>query len=166
MCSLTDFIIYSGYFPLHEDTRRSHKPHSLHQDTKSSSLPRSETSEPRPPLEALADSCLRSTFMPTGNYYPSNYKDKSRSKEAKPPIFIPTRMTSGHLCESWQASDIKQKTQRHQARAPEAVANARRLHFFGQIPQSPKLLPLEVPGPVTSLELEGGEFDFEEWLFE
>ncbi|KAH8587013.1 hypothetical protein B0O99DRAFT_694921 [Bisporella sp. PMI_857] len=88
--------------------------------------------------------------MPMGKYYPSNYKNKSKSRDF-----------------DWQESDIKRKVQQYRADLVEPAVIAGPMSFCGYKPQSLRLLPLESPGLVMPMDLdECGDSDSGEWLFE
>ncbi|KAI1131036.1 hypothetical protein F5Y10DRAFT_94867 [Nemania abortiva] len=125
----------------------------------------------------------RSSPLPMGKYYPSNYerrKDEKKGKHHRPKTSDPTTSKSdtqvphinqpssvGHLRNESEAKRRLQQYQRdmiaqatialNRGTATEAALGPiRSLGFTGMIkPSKPRLAPLGSPGPVTPMELEG-----------
>lgn len=89
--------------------------------------------------------------MPLGKYYPSNYKNKSKTLDKLAPAAATTSNQPQH---ARKKSDIKKKLQQYQKDLVEQAATAARMSISGVKPASPRLLPLNSPGPITPMELE------------
>lgn len=96
-----------------------------------------------------AESLLMS--IPLGKYHPSNYKNKVKIPEK---IVTQTTTTPNQPKHSRQRSDVKKKLQQYQRDMVEQAALAGRMQVPGMKPISPRLLPMNSPGPVTPMELE------------
>ena len=89
--------------------------------------------------------------MPKGKYHPSNYKNKVVIPEKLAPL-VPAA-AKGHTRKN---SDVKKKLQQYQREMVEQAAMAGNIQLTGGKPTSPRLIPLNSPGPVTPMELEEG----------
>lgn len=101
----------------------------------------------RAPLAAAA----LPVAMPLGKYHPSNYKNKVKIPEK---LVAQTASAAGQSKHGRKNSDIKKKLQQYQRDMVEQAAMAGRMQIPGMKPISPRLLPLNSPGPVTPIELE------------
>jgi len=93
--------------------------------------------------------------MPLGKYHPSNYKNKVKIPEKL--VVTQPASTTNQPKHHRKNSEVKKKLQQYQRDMVEQATIAGRMQISGTRPISPRLLPLDSPGPVTPMELEEKE---------